>query len=54
MDNLKYEMELDRLRVENEKLKRENAKLKKQNSDSSWQYEVDHKDDWQTIHEMGG
>lgn len=46
------------LEVENKKLREENAKLKNSHvkhkkSDSSWQYEMDHKDDWRTIHEMG-
>lgn len=46
------------LEAENKKLREENAKLKgshvkHKKSDSSWQYEMDHKDDWRTIHEMG-
>ncbi len=46
------------LEVENKKLREENAKLKDSHvkhkkSDSSWQYEMDHKDDWRTVHEMG-
>ena len=47
------DLEIDRLRVENEKLKSEIKKLKKEKANSSWQYEMDHKDDWRTIHEMG-
>jgi hypothetical protein len=47
------ELEIDRLRVENEKLKSEIKKLKKEKANSSWQYEMDHKDDWRTVHEMG-
>lgn len=45
------ESENKRLREENAKLKDSHVKHKK--SDSSWQYEMDHKDDWRTIHEMG-
>lgn len=46
------------LEAENKKLREENAKLKNSHvkhkkSDSSWRYEMDHKDDWRTIHEMG-
>jgi hypothetical protein len=46
------------LEAENKKLREENAKLKNSHvkhkkSNSSWQYEMDHKDDWRTIHEMG-
>lgn len=46
------------LEAENKKLREENAKLKDSHvkhkkSNSSWQYEMDHKDDWRTIHEMG-
>ena len=49
------------LEAENKKLREENAKLKQKGSqvkreksnNSSWQYEMDHKDDWRTIHEMG-
>lgn len=46
------------LEAENKKLREENAKLKNSHVkhkkiDSSWQYEMDHKDDWRTIHEMG-
>lgn len=52
MDNV-AESEVDRLQVENEKLKSEIKKLKKEMLNSSWQYEMDHKDDWRTIHEMG-
>ena len=48
------ELEIDRLRVENERLKSEIKKLKKEKANSSWQYEMDHKDDWRTVHEMGG
>ena len=38
-------------RKENAKLKDSHVKHKKSNS--SWQYEMDHKDDWRTVHEMG-
>ena len=45
------ETENKKLREENTKLKNSHVKHKK--SDSSWQYEMDHKDDWRTVHEMG-
>lgn len=54
VEKLYYEETLDKLRVENEKLKSEIKKLKKEKANSSWQYEAEHKDDWRTIHEMGG
>lgn len=46
------------LEAENKKLREENAKLKNSHVkhkkfDSSWRYEMDHKDDWRTVHEMG-
>ena len=49
-----YDRKIEQLEKENAELRRENSKLKEQKSNSSWQYEVDHKDDWRTIHEMGG
>lgn len=52
-----YDRKIEQLEEENVKLKKENAELKKQKSqksNSSWQYEMDHKDDWRIIHEMGG
>lgn len=48
-----YDRKIEQLEEENAKLKKENAKLKEQKSNSSWQYEMDHKDDWRTVHEMG-
>lgn len=47
------EKENAKLRKENSKLKEQKSKLKEQKSNSSWQYEMDHKDDWRTVHEMG-
>lgn len=48
-----YDRKIEQLEKENAELRKENSKLKEQKSNSSWQYEMDHKDDWRTIHEMG-
>lgn len=40
-----YDYKIEQLEKENAELKKENSKLKEQKSDSSWQYEMDHKDD---------
>ena len=48
-----YDRKIEQLEKENAELRRENSKLKEQKSNSSWQYEMDHKDDWRTVHEMG-
>ena len=48
-----YDRKIEHLEKENAKLRKENSKLKEQKSNSSWQYEMDHKDDWRTVHEMG-
>lgn len=53
---------MNTLRSENKQLKDENAKLKeelnqlkkpKSKLDSSWNYELEHSDDWRKIYEMG-
>lgn len=48
-----YDRKIEQLEKENAELRKENSKLKERKSNSSWQYEVDHKDDWRTVHEMG-
>ena len=48
-----YDRKIEQLKKEIAELKKENSRLKERKSNSSWQYEMDHKDDWRTVHEMG-